>query len=151
MVTCGLPYANGPAHIGHLRTYIPADIFVRYLKLIGQDVTFVCGSDTHGTPIIVNAEVEGISPKELVKRYHNHFQEIFSRLEIEFDSYGSTDSEKNHKLTQEIVIKLMKNGYVYPKEVLLPYCERCKRFLPDRYVEGRCPYCGSDQIRTKGK
>ncbi len=143
LVTCGLPYANGKAHIGHLRTYVPADVYVRYLRLMGEDVLFICGSDCHGTPIVVNAEKEGISPKELVDRYHEHFQRIFKELCIEFDFYGRTDAEYNHRRTQEIVKKLIENGYVYAKEIELAYCPKCDRFLPDRYVEGICPYCGA--------
>ena len=138
LVTCGLPYANGKAHIGHLRTYIPADVYVRYLRLLGEEVLFICGSDCHGTPIVVNAEKEGISPKELVDRYHEHFQKVFKELEVEFDFYGRTDAEYNHRRTQEIVKTLMDKGYIYAKEIELAYCPKCDRFLPDRYVEGIC-------------
>ncbi len=143
LVTCGLPYANGKAHIGHLRTYIPADVYVRYLRMLGEEVLFICGSDCHGTPIVVNAEKMGISPKELVDIYHEHFKKVFKELDIEFDFYGRTDEEYHHKRTQEIVKKLIERGYIYAKEIELAYCENCKRFLPDRYVEGICPYCGA--------
>ncbi len=143
LVTCGLPYANGKAHIGHLRTYIPADVYVKYLRMLGEKVIFICGSDCHGTPIVVNAEKEGVTPQELVNKYHEHFIKIFKALEIEFDFFGRTDAEYNHKRTQEIVKKLIDNGYVYAKEIELSYCPKCQRFLPDRYVEGICPYCGS--------
>lgn len=142
LVTCGLPYANGKAHVGHLRTYVPADIFVRSLRKEGRDVTFVCGSDTHGTPIAVNAEELGIPPKELVKTYHRHFEETFKKLEVCFDAYGTTDDPENHARTTDIVSKLIERGYVYPKTIEIAYCPQCKRFLPDRYVEGICPYCG---------
>ena len=142
LVTCGLPYANGKAHIGHLRTYIPADVYVRYQRLKGEDVIFVCGSDSHGTPIVINAEQQGLTPKQLVDIYHKHFQEVFKALDIEFDFYGRTDSEYHHKRTREIVGKLLENGYIYPKEIELAYCPKCDRVLPDRYVEGICPYCG---------
>jgi methionyl-tRNA synthetase len=143
LVTCGLPYANGKAHIGHLRTYIPADIYVRYLRMMGEDVVFVCGSDSHGTPIVVNAEQMGLTPKQLVDMYHEHFKKIFDALEIKFDYYGRTDAEYHHHRTQEIVRRLIEKGYVYPKEIELAYCPNCNRFLPDRYVEGICPYCGA--------
>ncbi len=143
LVTCGLPYANGKAHIGHLRTYVPADVYVRYLRMMGEEVLFICGSDCHGTPIVVNAEKEGISPKELVDRYHEHFQRVFKELCVEFDFYGRTDEEYNHRRTQEIVKKLIEKGYVYAKDIELAYCPKCDRFLPDRYVEGICPYCGA--------
>ncbi len=143
LITCGLPYANGKAHIGHLRTYVPADVYVRYLRLFGEDAIFVCGSDCHGTPIVVNAEKEGLKPKELVDIYHEHFQRVFSEIDIEFDYFGRTDAEYHHERTQDIVKKLLENGYIYPKEIELAYCPSCERFLPDRYVEGVCPYCSA--------
>ncbi|HDD36192.1 MAG TPA: methionine--tRNA ligase [Archaeoglobus veneficus] len=142
LITCGLPYANGKAHIGHLRTYIPADIYVKYLRMLGEDVIFVCGSDSHGTPIVVNAEQANLTPKQLVDIYHKHFKEIFEKLDVNFDYYGRTDEEYHHKTTQEMVKKLIEKGYIYPKEIELAYCPKCERFLPDRYVEGICPYCG---------
>ncbi|MBD3207369.1 methionine--tRNA ligase [Candidatus Bathyarchaeota archaeon] len=142
LVTCGLPYANGPLHIAHLRTYVPGDIFVRFLRKLGQDVVFVCGSDTHGTPITVKAEEMGITPREVVEIYHKHYIDIFPELGINFDNYGSTDHPLNHHRTQQIAKELMKNGYIYPKVVTLPYCPSCDRFLPDRYLEGKCPHCG---------
>ena len=142
LVTCGLPYANGKAHIGHLRTYVPADIFARSLKKEGREVTFVCGSDTHGTPIVVNAEELGITPKELVEIYHKHFDETFKQLGIYFDALGTTDDPENHNRTLDIVGKLIEKDYVYPKIIEIAYCPKCNRFLPDRYVEGICPYCG---------
>ncbi len=143
IVTCGLPYANGPCHVGHLRTYIPADIYVRMMRKLGRKVHFVCGSDAHGTPIIVNAEELGTTPGELVDKYHAHFKQVFEKLEIHFDNYGRTDSETNHNRTREIVRALMDNGYIPPRTVHLAYCPKCKRGLPDRYVEGICPYCKS--------
>jgi methionyl-tRNA synthetase len=143
LVTCGLPYANGACHIGHLRTYIPADMFVRTLRMMGQETVFVCGSDTHGTPIVVNAEEQGITPAELVKKYHRVFQDTFKRFEIEFDHYGSTDDPENHERTRSIVLELEKNGYVYPRDIKVAFCGACQRELPDRYVEGTCPYCGA--------
>jgi methionyl-tRNA synthetase len=142
LVTCGLPYANGKAHVGHLRTYIPADIFVRSLQKNSQETTFVCGSDTHGTPIVVNAEELGTTPKELVQQYHTHFDEVFKKMGVEFDAFGTTDDEENHNRTTEIVDKLIEKGYVYPKVIEIAYCPQCDRFLPDRYVAGTCPHCG---------
>lgn len=141
LVTCGLPYANGKCHIGHLRTYVPADIFVRSLRKQGQKLNFVCGSDTHGTPIVVNAEEQGITPKELVERYHAHFDEIFKKMGVEFDYFGNTDAPSNHHRTISIVKRLIEVGHVYSKNIELAFCPKCDRFLPDRYVEGLCPYC----------
>jgi methionyl-tRNA synthetase len=141
LVTCGLPYVNGPCHIAHLRTYVPADIFVRLLRKLDQEVVFICGSDTHGTPITVKAEEEGVTPEEILARYHKHFVDIFPRLGIHFDNYGSTDDPLCHHRTQQIVKDLMDNGYVYAKNLKLPYCPQCERFLPDRYLRGTCPHC----------
>lgn len=142
LVTCGLPYANGKCHIGHLRTYIPADVFVRALRKQGQSAAFICGSDAHGTPIVVNAEELKIKPAELVKKYHDHFEDIFKRMEIEFNIFGNTDSPTNHARTNSIVEALIDKGYVYPKVIRLAYCPHDERFLPDRFVEGTCPFCG---------
>jgi methionyl-tRNA synthetase len=142
LVTCGLPYANGPCHLGHLRTYVPADIFVRGLKKMGRDVLFVCGSDAHGTPIVVNAESQGLKPEQLVARYHQHFDSVFKGMGVQFNHFGSTHNPSNFDRTQEIIQALMDKGYVYPMEIELAYCPTCERFLPDRYVEGECPYCG---------
>ncbi|AEH61703.1 methionyl-tRNA synthetase [Methanosalsum zhilinae DSM 4017] len=147
LVTCGLPYANGKAHIGHLRTYVPADIYVRSLKKTGQEVTFVCGSDTHGTPVVLNAEKLGISPKELVEKYHTHFDQIFKDMNVYFDAFGTTDDPENHNRTHEILNTLIDRDYVYPKVIEIAYCPECGRFLPDRYVEGMCPHCGE---RSRG-
>ncbi len=143
IVTCGLPYANGMAHLGHMRTYVPADIYVRSQRKQGREVVFICGSDTHGTPVVVNAEKEGITPKELVTIYHKHFLDIFTRMGVHFDAYGTTDDEENHARTTEIVQKLIDGGYVYSKNIDIAYCPHCDRFLPDRYVEGTCPHCGA--------
>lgn len=143
IVTCGLPYANGMAHLGHMRTYVPADIYVRSQRKQGREVVFICGSDTHGTPVVVNAEKEGITPKELVTIYHKHFRDIFTRMGVHFDAYGTTDDEENHVRTTEIVQKLIDGGYVYSKNIDIAYCPHCDRFLPDRYVEGICPHCGA--------
>ncbi|MDH7593693.1 MAG: methionine--tRNA ligase [Methanomicrobiales archaeon] len=143
LVTCGLPYTNGRCHLGHLRTYVPADFYVRYLRRAGEDVVFICGSDNHGTPIVVSAEDEKIHPRELSLRYHRHFEDTFRRLNIIFDHFGMTDGETNHRRTRSIVQTLIERGYVYRKTVQQSYCLKCRRFLPDRYVEGICPYCGT--------
>jgi methionyl-tRNA synthetase len=144
LVTCGLPYASGPMHIGHLRTYVPADVFVRLLKKMQVDVTFICGSDTHGTPVITTAEKEGLAPKELYQKYHKHYLETFPKLNIHFDFYGTTDDPENHARTIQIVTTLQENGYIYAKDLESPYCDKCGRSLPDRFVRGTCPYCGAD-------
>jgi len=143
LVTCGLPYTNGPCHLGHLRTYVPADAYVRYMRRTGEEVVFVCGSDNHGTPIVVSAENEGVSPRALSDRYHQHFDETFRRMGVHFDHFGMTDDPANHHRTRAIVSALEKNGFIYRQVVNQAYCTTCKRFLPDRYVEGICPHCGT--------
>ncbi|MGC9435342.1 MAG: methionine--tRNA ligase [Methanomicrobiales archaeon] len=142
LVTCGLPYTNGPCHIGHLRTYIPADCYVRFMRRSGEEVVFVCGSDNHGTPIVISAEQEGVSPRDLSERYHAHFDATFRRVGVRFDHFGMTDDPTNHARTRHIVERLIDRGYVYAEIVSQSYCPRCERFLPDRYVEGICPHCG---------
>ena len=131
-------------HVGHLRTYVPADVFVRFLRKMGVDVKFICGSDTHGTPILAVAEAEGLSPKETYLKYHNHYLETFPKLNIYFDNYGATDDPENHARTIQLVKALKENGHIYPKDLETPYCEHCRRSQPDRFVRGTCPYCGTD-------
>ncbi|HPH35286.1 MAG TPA: methionine--tRNA ligase, partial [Methanoregulaceae archaeon] len=143
LVTCGLPYTNGPCHLGHLRTYVPADFYVRYLRRTGEEVVFICGSDNHGTPIVVSAEDAGISPRALSEQYHAHFDQTFRRMNVVFDHFGMTDDPTNHRRTRSIVERLIANGHVYSKVIQQSYCTKCQRFLPDRYVEGICPHCGA--------
>jgi methionyl-tRNA synthetase len=142
LVTCGLPYTNGKCHLGHLRTYVPADFYVRYKRRSGADVTFICGSDNHGTPIVVSAEAEGVTPREISERYHHHFDQTFQRMHVSFDSFGMTDDPTNRHRTTSIVKRMMDAGYVYPKTIRQAYCPTCSRFLPDRFLKGICPYCG---------
>jgi methionyl-tRNA synthetase len=143
LVTCGLPYTNGPCHLGHLRTYVPADAYVRYMRRAGEEVVFVCGSDNHGTPIVVSAEEAGVSPRALSERYHQHFDETFKRMNVRFDRFGMTDDPATHHRTRSIVSELINKGYIYKQIVHQAYCTKCRRFLPDRYVEGVCPHCGT--------
>ena len=142
VVTMGLPYANGPAHTGHLRTYIPGDAYTRYLKRFGHDVVFVCGSDTHGAPIEMSARQAGVSPRELVDKYHKHYLKIFDKLRIGVDIFGSTEESYHHEHAQEIIRTLENKGYIETRMVKLPYCPTCKTFLADRFLRGTCPFCG---------
>jgi methionyl-tRNA synthetase len=112
------------------------------MKKLNKEVLFVCGSDAHGTPIVVNAESQGMTPEALVTRYHQHFDEVFKGMGVNFDHFGDTDDPASHNRTQEMVKALMDGGHVYPREIELAYCPKCERFLPDRYVVGECPYCG---------
>ena len=147
LVTCALPYANGKAHLGHLRTYIPGDAYTRALRKQGRDVTFVCGSDMHGTPIVVNAEEQGREPEDLAMEYHEYFERTFPRIDVEFDNYGNTHEESNVRRTQQIVRALEDNGHIYEDEMKVAYDPETDRTLPDRYVEGTCPYCGNEEAR----
>jgi methionyl-tRNA synthetase len=142
VVTCGLPYANGDLHVGHLRTYVSGDALSRALRRLGQDTAFVCGSDMHGTPIAVNAAEEGVSPEEFASSYHEQYEETFPRFNVEFDNYGHTDDETNTELTRDIVRTLDERGYVYEKEIKVAWDPENDQPLPDRFVEGTCPYCG---------
>ncbi|RDI71171.1 methionine--tRNA ligase [Halopelagius longus] len=142
VVTCGLPYANGDLHIGHLRTYVGGDIFSRALRKLGQETAFVSGSDMHGTPVAVNAEKEGVTPEEFALRHHEKYEETFPEFGIEFDNYGHTHDETNTELTTDVVETLEDEGYVYEKEIQVAYDPDADQWLPDRFVEGTCPYCG---------
>ncbi|APX95309.1 methionine--tRNA ligase [Natronorubrum daqingense] len=142
VVTCGLPYANGDLHIGHLRGYIGADAFDRALETLGQQTAYVCGSDMHGTPVAVNAEQEGVDPEDFALEWHDQYEETFPKFNVDFDNYGHTHDETNTELTQEIVRTLDEEGYIYEKEIQVAYDPDADQYLPDRYVVGTCPYCG---------
>ena len=142
------PYANGPLHMGHIAgCYLAADIFARYHRMRGNDVLMVSGSDAHGTPITVRAEQEGITPEQVLDRYHPQFLRTWQQLGVSFDLFTTTDTENHQRVAQELFLDLMEKGYIYPDNMLLAYCAGCRRFLPDRYIEGRCPYCGNDRAR----
>ena len=147
-ITSALPYANGPCHLGHLRSaYIPADIYARYNRMKGRDVLFVCASDEHGTPIAVRAEQEGKPPKEVAGRYYEMIKRDLESCSISFDNFSRTTDPKHYEISQNFFLKLYENGYIYEKIIKQPYCEECSRFLPDRYVEGICPYCNGEGAR----
>lgn len=142
------PYANGPLHLGHIAgSILPPDIFARYNRMIGNEVLMVSGSDEHGTPITIHAEKEGITPQELVDKYHNLNVDSLEKLGITFSLFFRTSNPNHKKVVQDIFLKLLKNGYIYDKETQEFYCSNCKRFLPDRYVEGVCPYCDFENAR----
>ena len=143
VVTCGLPYANGDLHIGHLRTYVGGDVYSRALRRLGQETAFVCGSDMHGTPVAVNAEQESVSPEEFALEWHETYEETFPKFNVEFDNYGHTHDETNTELTLEFVERMEAEGYVYEKEIKVAWDAAADQALPDRYVEGTCPYCGA--------
>jgi methionyl-tRNA synthetase len=142
VVTAGLPYANGDLHIGHLRSYVNADAFTRALRKLGQDAIYVSGSDMHGTPIAVNAAEEGVSPEEFALRHHEQYEQTFPKFNVDFDQYGHTHDDTNTELTKEFVRAWEDNDHVYEKEINVAYDPEADQWLPDRYVEGTCPYCG---------
>ncbi|MFC1991888.1 methionine--tRNA ligase [Chloroflexota bacterium] len=142
------PYANGSLHLGHIAgAYLPADIFARYHRSRGNEVVMVSGSDSHGTPVTLKAEEEGKTPKELTDYYQEEFLDCWQRLGISFDLYTSTDTQNHTEVTQDIFLKLLKEGYLEKRTISQTYCPHCQRFLPDRYVEGTCPHCGVPKAR----
>jgi methionyl-tRNA synthetase len=143
LVTSALPYANGSIHLGHLVEYIQTDVYVRYRRSVGDDVTYVCAADSHGTPIEVNAAKAGISPKAFVEKYRKEQHEDFRRFGVEFATYYTTDSEENRKWAYRVYDALKAKGLIYKKAVEQLYCEKDARFLPDRFVKGACPKCGT--------
>jgi len=145
IVTAALPYANGEVHLGHVcSTYLPADVLVRFFRLKGDDVVFVCATDDFGTPILIEAEKEGKSPEEFVAHWHKVDSKDFGDLGISFDIFYKTNSEENVKLTQYFFKKLYERRFIFKKLIWQPYCENCKKVLPDRYVKGTCPYCNAE-------
>jgi len=143
LITAALPYANGPIHIGHLAgVYVPADIYVRYLRLRKKDVKFICGSDEHGVPITMRARKEGKTPQQIVDYFHKLNKQAFEDFGISFDIYSRTTSKIHHQLAQEFFLKLHKKGVFEVKETQQYYDPEAKMFLADRYITGTCPICG---------
>jgi len=143
LVTCGLPYANGSIHLGHLVEYIYADIWVRYFKMRGEDAIYICADDTHGTPIQIRALKEGVSPEELISRSYDEHVKDFADFHVKFDKFHSTHSEENRKWAERIYQAAQDKGLIARREVEQFYCPHDKMFLPDRFVRGICPKCGA--------
>ncbi len=141
IITAALPYANGPVHIGHLLEYVQADIYTRFLKLIGKEALYICASDMHGTPVEVNARKAGQDPEKFALEFWKQHQQDFKAFLIEFDNYYRTHSPENKQLAEYFYSELKKKGYIYRKRIRIIYCPSCARSLPDRYVRGTCPYC----------
>ena len=145
LVTCALPYANGPVHIGHLAgVYVPADIYVRYLRMRGMDVLYVCGSDEHGVPITIKARQLGCSPQDIVDKYHALIRDSFAGLGINFDIYGRTTSAVHEKNASDFFLKLYNDGKFITRESEQYYDPEAGTFLADRYIVGTCPKCGAE-------
>mgnify|MGYP001584889641 CR=1 FL=1 len=157
LIGVGWPYANGSLHLGHVAgCYLPADIFARYHRLKGDQVLMVSGSDQHGTPITLRAEQEGITPQQVVDRYHREFLQSWEQMGISFDLFTSTGTENHRAIVHDIFRSLQEKGYIYTATSPLPYCPTCRRSVPDRYLKGTCPHCGSpdargDQCESCGK
>ena len=144
-VTSALPYANGPVHIGHLAgVYVPADIYARYLRSVGEDVIFIGGSDEHGVPITIKARKEGVNPQDIVDRYHEIIKKSFAELGISFDIYSRTSSAEHHKTAADYFKKLYDEGKFVEKLSMQYYDEEAGQFLADRYITGTCPHCGNE-------
>ena len=142
------PYANGPLHLGHLAgCYLSADIFARYHRAKGNEVLMVSGSDSHGTPITVRAEAEGVTPEDILNRYHPQFLDSWNKLGITFDLFTTTHTENHQEIVHTLFKDFLEKGYLYEQSMLLAYCADCQRFLPDRYVNGTCPHCGFERAR----
>lgn len=146
LITTALPYANGPVHIGHLAgVYVPADIYVRYLRKKGEDVVFIGGSDEHGVPITIKAQKEGVTPQDIVDRYHKIIKDSFEELGISFDIYSRTSSKTHHELSSAFFKKLYDAGKFIEKTSMQFYDEKAGQFLADRYIIGTCPHCGNER------
>jgi methionyl-tRNA synthetase len=147
-VGIGWPYANGPFHLGHLAgAYLPGDIFARYHRLVGDEVLMVSGSDMHGTPTTITAEKEGVSPRVVAERYHEINKAAFEKLGVSFDLFTHTHTTNHERTAQELFLRLLQNGYITRATEENAYCPKDRRFLPDRYLNGRCPHCGNESAR----
>ncbi len=145
IVTSALPYANGDIHLGHLcSTYIPADVYTRFLRISGHEVVYVCGADEHGTPIEMSARERGMDPSDHASYFRQRQLNDLESMNIEFDNYHRTHSEQNRIMTENFLLKMRENGYIDSREVESYYCEIDDKYLPDRFVLGTCPYCGAD-------
>lgn len=145
LITTALPYANGPVHIGHLAgVYVPADIYARYMRLRGQEVLMIGGSDEHGVPITIKARNEGVTPQDIVDRYHKIIKDSFEEFGISFDIYGRTTSETHRRVASDFFRRLYDKGEFVEKTSMQLYDEEAGQFLADRYVTGKCPHCGAE-------
>ncbi len=148
LVCVAWPYAKSSTHVGQIvGAYLPADTFARYHRLAGNKVLMVSGSDEHGTPILVDSEKQGITPREFVANFHRQICEVWQRLGISWDLYTETGTENHYRITQDFFLTLYDKGYIFKDTMLSPFCPTDRRFLPDRYVEGTCPHCGYTSAR----
>ncbi len=145
VVTSALPYANGPIHLGHIAsTYLPADIFTRFVRLTGSKIYHICATDDYGTPILIKAEKEGKTPEEYVKEWNEKDKKDFESVDINFDYFSKTSSLQNINFVQDVFVELYRNNHIKEEIVVQLFCSFDNKYLPDRYVIGRCPFCNSD-------
>ena len=145
-ITAALPYTNGPIHIGHLAgVYVPADIYSRYLRLTGNDVAFICGSDEHGVAISMKAKKEGITPQQVIDKYHTIIKNSFEEFGISFDNYSRTSAAIHHDTASDFFKKLYDNGDFIEEVTEQLYDDKAGQFLADRFVIGTCPKCGNEE------
>ncbi len=148
LVCVAWPYAKSSTHVGQVvGAYLPADTFARYHRMAGNQVLMVSGSDEHGTPILVEAENQGITPREFVARYHSQICEVWDRLGMSWDLFTETGTANHYRITQDFFLTLYEKGYIFKDTMQSPYCPTDRRFLPDRYTEGTCPHCGYTSAR----
>lgn len=147
LVTCGWPYVNYLPHLGTLIQVLSADVVARYYRLKGEEVVMVSGSDEHGTPIEVEALRLNVTPKQLTDKNHEKVKKLFRRWDFSFDNYTRTENPIHKQFVQQHLMDIYNNGYIFTEETEMPYCEKCRRFLPDRFVEGECPHCGYEIAR----
>ena len=143
LVTNALPYANGPIHLGHLLEYIQADVWVRFQRLRGNVCHYICADDAHGTPIMIKAQQEGVTPEELIGRMRKEHAEDFASFLVHFDNYYTTHSEENRELSELVYRRLKEGGHIARRNITQAYDEQAGMFLPDRYIKGECPRCGA--------
>ena len=149
LIAIAWPYANAKIHVGNIAgSHLSGDIIARYHRLKGNNVAMVSGTDSHGTPVTLRADAEGISPEDVYKRYHAGFLELFQQIGISYDLFTTTHTQNHHKVAQSIFLALKENGYLYPKKSMQWYSPSANRFLPDRYVEGTCYICGEEGARS---
>lgn len=145
IVTCALPYANGPIHLGHMLEHIQADIWVRFQRMRGNEIYFVCADDAHGTPIMLKADQMGITPEQLINDVQKSHMADFAGFNINFDNYYSTHSDENRQLSEIIYNKLNENGFIKHRTISQLFDPEKSMFLPDRFVKGTCPKCKAEE------
>ena len=143
LVTCALPYVNNVPHLGNLVPILSADVYNRYLELKSMPTRYICATDEHGTRTEIEAKKLNLDPDTYCKIMHDKIYSIFQWFKVKFTHFGRTSYKENHEITQNIFLRLDENGYIFEQTIEQLYCEHCKHFLPDTYVEGTCPYCNN--------